>query len=337
MRGLVTVAATVCLWAAGDARAAVYVVSHDGIDAIESIRYSAQAGEANRVRVTYDGARVRIEDPGIRIVESDGGDVVGEVRCLAAGSEPAPWECRFLPTLACVSDGNNYVDCAAPGLREIVVDLGDGDDRFAAAVARGPSLHVAGAGGADVLNGNEIGGAVAVLDGGEGDDALRGSGGPSHLAGGPGADVFSGGAGHETVDYRASLLPVTVTLDGSAGDGAPLEGDDVGAGVDAVIGSAFRDELVGSDGGETLDGAGGDDRVNGRGGFDRVLGGAGADWLFGGYGRDTVSGGDGPDTIRVADDAADVFDCGLGVDQLERDALDTGDAARCELAYGALR
>ena len=67
-----------------------------------------------------------------------------------------------------------------------------------------------------------------VLDGGPGDDELRGHWGRDRLLGGPGddllhgggnADVLSGGPGVDTADYSTRVSPVRVSIGRGADDG----------------------------------------------------------------------------------------------------------------------
>jgi len=122
-----------------------------------------------------------------------------------------------------------------------------------------------GAGNDTVWGGN---GGEKIL-GQDGDDFLVGwgSGGTGFnlISGGPGADRIIGGAtGNDIVYYDASPVGVTVDLDGAAGDdGAPGEGDTIGADIDGVVGSPFDDTLTGNALHNILIGCAGSDRLDG--------------------------------------------------------------------------
>jgi len=120
-----------------------------------------------------------------------------------------------------------------------------------------------GGGGDDTLW--ALGGNDALL-GGDGADRLYGQGGNDLLQGGLGADSMDGGDGFDVASYVDATGGVGVRLDGIAAWGAAT--GDVLAGIEGVIGSAFRDTLVGNDDDNLLQGGGGPDTLYGQGGFD---------------------------------------------------------------------
>ncbi|MBM7517918.1 calcium-binding protein [Nocardioides nitrophenolicus] len=123
-----------------------------------------------------------------------------------------------------------------------------------------------------------VGGSAADrLTGSAGADELDGGSGDDLLDGGPGADVLRGGAGSDTVSYAGRVAPVTVSLDGAAGDGEAGEGDLVGPDVENATGGEGADRLTGSAGPNVLLGGGGDDVLDGGLGADALGGGAGVD------------------------------------------------------------
>ena len=117
--------------------------------------------------------------------------------------------------------------------------------------------NVTGGAGNDVL----LGGAPAnVLIGGLGEDSLDGEAANDVLDGGVGADELTGGAGTDTVTYGSRSAPVTVTLDGLAGDGEAGENDTIHTDVETVIGGSNDDQIFGSPLADTLiGGLGADD------------------------------------------------------------------------------
>jgi Ca2+-binding RTX toxin-like protein len=178
---------------------------------------------------------------------------------------------------------------------------GDGSD----------DLH--GGDGPDTLDGGAGDDALAgdagddTEQGGDGDDRLDGGPGPSTLSGSDN-DVLNGGSGEDTAIYARSAN-VTVSLDGSTGDGQSGESDNVGpdvedlttgSGNDTLIGNDQRNVLDGGPGNDTLRGLGGDDVLTDSGGdvaADTLDGGAGDDLLAAGAGPDTYVGGDGEDEV----------------------------------------
>src|SRR5262245_45858783 len=141
---------------------------------------------------------------------------------------------------------------------------------------------------------------VDYLYGEDGDDTLLGGRGPTGLWGGAGDDVMYGrggndgfisdnvaedgsdqmygGPGIDAVDYLERTVGVHASLDGVVGDdGAPGEGDTIGADVEDIMGSGYDDVLIGNDvanrilacgGSNTVDAKGGDDIMEEGDGFD---------------------------------------------------------------------
>jgi Ca2+-binding RTX toxin-like protein len=186
----------------------------------------------------------------------------------------------------------------------------------------GPNL-LDGGPGADTLNG--LGGDDTLMDSG-GDaaaDTLNGGEGDDTLSAGRGPDVYNGGDGEDAVvDYIGRTVPVNVTIDGNANDGAAGEGDNVGLDVEDVTGGSAGDTLVGSAVDNELVGGNGNDTISGGDGNDGLSGGPGRDTIDGGNGRDLLSGGGGADTLRSRDGVTDRDECGGGTDSVEGEARD---------------
>lgn len=180
----------------------------------------------------------------------------------------------------------------APGRRgvvrdDILVDLGDGDDRLV--VAR----------------------YIVDVQDGPGDDVIEIPRG--RFFAGLGRDVMRvSGIGASAVIYGDRWAPVGVTQDGQANDGEAGEHDDVGYGIDNVSGGRGDDVLVAGDRSSSLSGGGGsdllvggpaDDGLVGDGAYggvdgnDTLLGGGGNDMILGGPGGDVIRGGPGMDTM----------------------------------------
>jgi Ca2+-binding RTX toxin-like protein len=110
-------------------------------------------------------------------------------------------------------------------------------------------------------------------------------------------DSLSGGDGAgDVADYRGARRRVNVSLDGTANDGEPGEGDDVRSDVEGIRGGAAEDTF------------------SGGGASNRIDGGGGEDFLDGGPGVDDLRGGKARDAIRARDGGVDVVRCGSGVD-----------------------
>ncbi|WP_157592061.1 calcium-binding protein [Solirubrobacter soli] len=255
--------------------------------------FVAAPGESNQLSVASGfGYYVQFQD-----------GLVGSPAVINTGAGCAPTQFNG----PVVTTPYNFATCPGADITSISVDLGDGDDRYA-----GPVKHPArvdGGSGNDVLRGFEK---PVTLLGGPGDDSLTGSERSDVLDGGPGADDILGGdpysaAGPSTgdlVDYSSRTAPVTVTLDDVANDGEAGEGDNVHSDVDDIAGGS------------------GDDTLTGSAGENRIDGGAGDDTITGGDGPDALTGGAGDDTINAQDGFSDQISCGAGDDSVAADADD---------------
>ena len=131
-----------------------------------------------------------------------------------------------------------------------------------------------------------------TVDGGAGNDTLRGGNGADTLLGGAGNDTIyglpndariDGGLGFDTLNL--SLATGSVRYIATHGgqltywpDWTP-ETYAVAAGFEQVIGSGYGDFLLGGSGADSFDGAGGADHLDGGQGNDLLTGGAGADYF----------------------------------------------------------
>jgi len=116
-----------------------------------------------------------------------------------------------------------------------------------------------------------------TLDGGDGDDSIRGSTAADLIIGGNGNDTLLGHAGNDTIMAGTG----DDSVDGGAGnDGlSGFSGNDRiigGADNDTIYGGSGNDTLTGGDGADTIVGGAGGDTVDGEGGTDKVLGGSGS-------------------------------------------------------------
>jgi Ca2+-binding RTX toxin-like protein len=185
-------------------------------------------------------------------------------------------------TIPITTDGTCSVSrgtgtCPAAGITLVDVATGDQDDTI-----------------------SQTAGIASRLAGGPGNDRITGGPGDDVLRGEAGADTLSGGGGRDTADYSDRTNPVTVTLDGIAGDGEAGENDNVAADVENVAGGSGNDTLAGGDADNALYGNGGNDTLAGGNGSDVLDGGPGDDLLDGGMGADSLIGGDGNDRATYA-------------------------------------
>jgi Ca2+-binding RTX toxin-like protein len=233
-------------------------------------------------------------------------------------------------------------DNIQPGAGNDVIHGGDGNDRLYGGTG---DDQVYGDGGDDQPDG---GAGNDLVDGGDGNDALEYSQGVRNDTG-LGGDTYVGGPGTDHLWLDAHGNGVTISLNGVADDGSSGEGDNVGADIEDIDGTAGNDVFTGSPGpdgfsggfgNDEIHGGGGDDHLYGGGGDDRIFGDAGNDKLEGANGADTIDGGSGTDqlygdigscsiscsfdadTLLARDGERDTVDCGGGADSAQVDAVD---------------
>lgn len=123
------------------------------------------------------------------------------------------------------------------------------------------------------------------IDGGLGDDDLRGRDGEDTLIGGKGKDILYGNGGNDLLNG--------------------------GFGQDKLYGEKGSDLLYGGYGDDSLSGGDGNDRLHGDHGDDYITGDSGNDRLHGAWGNDTLIGGNGMDHLimrRANHNDIDVLD-----------------------------
>ncbi len=184
-----------------------------------------------------------------------------------------------------LSDDGHISIIPLASITSIQIDAGNGNDKIISDDAIKVPTTLMGGPGNDSLRA------------GGGDDFLSGAGGNDTMDGGLGADTMFGGSGTDTVTYASRTADLTITIDDNGNDGEAGERDDVGSGVENVIGGSGNDSIVGSAGNNSI--TGGD-------GNDTIFGAAGNDTIDGGLGADSMSGGPGLDTITYASRTASV-------------------------------
>lgn len=164
---------------------------------------------------------------------------------------------------------------------------------------------------------------AAMIDGGPGNDRLRGTSGPDQidgkagndrifgyggddaLVGGAGNDRVFGGAGNDTILgvqgndlLNGGAGNDTVTGDtNAAGDRTSFDRIYGAGGDDKLFGGDSRDKVHGGSGNDASEGGNGNDAMSGGTGDDVQRGGAGNDVIFANLGTDTTFGDDGDDTL----------------------------------------
>ena len=303
--------ATLALALPAAAPASVVEVSASaGPAAEEYLEYRASKGEANRVQVNMKGRDVVIVDRGVKRIAL-----------------------KRTPFGRCRATSARRVVC--PGLSVFLI-LRDGDDT---------ASFAPGADGSPPKDGDPFAfdeeyeddeGAVdeaTYVDGGAGDDRLKGTVYSDVIVPGPGRDkVFARGGDDEIHDdpdgaddhlrgggdadalHLTSASPVSVDLAANIAT-AGAETDSV-AGFERVHGSAGPDSLIGSDRSEALYGEGGGDRIDGRGGNDLLFGDS-PSTTQGNSSPNDITGGGGDDFIDVRSRnlvTTSPVDCGDGED-----------------------
>ena len=188
--------------------------------------------------------------------------------------------------------------------------------RFADIIVLFAPMSVFGGGGSDMIDATGV--TNDTVDGGDGNDTIRGDFGDDLLIGGAGSDSILGEFGDDSMDGGGA----NDTLIGAAG-------------FDSLFGGSGNDWISGDADSDTLSGGSGDDNLSGDDAADSLFGGDGADTLSGGAGADHASGGDGHDML-FGDDFADTLVGGGGNDTLhggiDNDRL-LGEAQR-DLIFG---
>jgi Ca2+-binding RTX toxin-like protein len=198
-------------------------------------------------------------------------------------------------------DGSNNVIFSFDGIHDALYG-GDGNDRMGGTFAG--TLMIDGGRGSDQIFISAIVPTMAVIYGGDGDDAAFGNNLSDRLYGGDGDDLLTG---HAATNRNALVQPSVPEASGN----------------DELYGGAGRDALYGFDGDDQIYGGSGDDsgtiRVAGDGfSFNPtpantetpqagLHGGAGDDYLDGGSGNDLISGGLGRD-VMLGGTGRDTFD-----------------------------
>ncbi len=202
--------------------------------------------------------------------------------------------------------GNDIINGAGGG---DFIDGQAGDDHIFGGSGDDPELN--GGTGNDVIKGEAGNDGIVPA---EGDDRGEGGPGDDSLVSSPGADTMLGGPGRDNASYRFHGAAIIADLDGQSGDdGAPSEGDTLGADIEDLTGTDYNDALTGNDSANMIDGVGGADMVLGLGGRDEI---DASGFVSGGDGNDTIQGAQRADTLK-GDSGDDVLRGGAGDDYLD--------------------
>jgi Ca2+-binding RTX toxin-like protein len=194
---------------------------------------------------------------------------------------------------------------ALSAVTRIIVNLLGGNDSYSSATQLDIKQTINGGAGNDLIRGGKQ---ADVMNGGDGDDRMDGR---------TRGDVFNGEGGSDTAIYRQrrATEPVTVIIDEIANDGGSSDQskDNVLSSTEHVQGGLGNDRLTGSS--KT-------NRLFGFEGNDTIVGLKGNDTLDGGAGNNTIDGGFGNDQIFSRNSIADIVDGGADSDTLIGDLVD---------------
>ena len=231
IEGTVATCAAVALLAPA-AGASTVGNSHDPASADPApVTYTADAGEANSLTLTSDGATLSFAES-VSLINSGVGGLDTEDTCLASATTTA--SCPTATTTVDLGDGNDTLTLGAC-LPPLNVTGGAGTDRLDFAPQPGPvSIDLGGTTPNLAVN------TVENVTGSAGDDTIDGDAAGNRLSGGSGIDHINGGPGVNN-------------LRGGAGDDVLTAGDDGdtlvgGPGIDSMTGGAGDDDISAADG-----------------------------------------------------------------------------------------
>lgn len=202
-------------------------------------------------------------------------------------------------------------DFSASDIENLQITGRDGDDKITAIGSfTGNALRIDGGEGNDILKGADsrniliggngddtlIGGNDEdEIHGGDGNDIIDGVAGSDVIYGGAGADIIFGGTGRD-VSYGGEGNDTIFSGEGyvttQLGEDGELEQIPV-----AGLSDIYGDTVYGGDGDDTLEGGSGADHLYGGNGNDTINGAGLWDVIDGGSGDDILDGGSGKDTI----------------------------------------
>lgn len=253
-------------------------------------------------------------------------DTVGDNTLIVNGSGSANTFTigQSVDRLLTVSDAGKSVTVGPTFILAIINGNNGNDTINISDLSKVPPIVVevhGGAGNDSIIGtGSKIGRVRLLLDGGDGNDTVRGTLGDDTILGGAGNDNLKGSDGNDTISGEDG----DDFVDGEAGN----DSIDGGSGTDLLRGGVGSDTILGGNDFDTLEGGNGNDSLDGGSSVDSLLGGAGNDTLLGGLGADTLDGGDGNDVLDGGRNNDSILG-GLGDDKIRgdhgHDTIDAGD------------
>ncbi|MBV6632703.1 MAG: hypothetical protein KI792_06690 [Alphaproteobacteria bacterium] len=270
-------------------------------------QFDTQNGGQIETLKFYDGSSVAVADVDYVLTATEGDDVFGTSLVLRLNND--------------------------------IVNLLGGDDNFQT-WTQSSKVDVRGGDGNDTIQGARSGASNDTLDGGNGDDLLRGNGGDDRYIASSGNDTVNektAGSGNDTIEFGPGISSTSVRfyeqgddllidwgvpnssivllgqLNSNANDKVEWAEFADGSTLDLIndisitpLGSSGADSFVGGSGNDLYDGGSGDDTLEGL---------TGNDTLYGGYGNDLIQGGADADAL-YGGYAADTLNGGAGADTL---------------------
>jgi Ca2+-binding RTX toxin-like protein len=206
-----------------------------------------------------------------------------EVRTLMSGPGSA-----YLSGSTLVIQGNATQACSitadlSSNKKNINIDIDNGSSVtvFSPSLSSVKAISLTGGSGSDYIYVDAALTVPTTINGGQGNDSVRGD---------SGFNTITEGDGNVWINSRGSSNYIKV-----------------GNGKDTVFGSAGNDTIVAGNGNDTLDGAGGNDQITAGDGNDTITGGAGNDTLVAGNGNDVIDTGTGNNKVTVGAGASTII------------------------------
>ncbi len=296
------------------------------------IQYTASKGEDNRVTIRELKRSFIITDKGTKLLRAKTNEGFKNT-CKRRNAKSLICPNEFaVAVFANLRDGNDkisYLPRKPPRKPEVAitdpVKLAESYEDTEGALQE--SAFIDGGSGNDVIRGTRFDDTIVP---GTGKDRVYGLEGPDRILLQPDGekDRISGGPGLDTVQYSGSKA---VTVDLAAGTGGRGDDLDTLLSINRVHGTDSNDILRGSDGADALYGEGGNDEIDGRGGNDLLVGDSP---ITTDSSANRITGGPGDDLVdaRGAKLApTTTISCGEGNDRMAGEVDDRVDAT-CESA-----
>lgn len=287
------------------------------LQGITLLKLSADGGGgADIIKLSSDAALVSLTDSSIKLADAVVDHKSFETTSYLGGVTDNTLDITGIKLSKLVADGGAGIDAFKLTTDESLVTMTDTSLKLAVASMTHKAFEAMsylGGASPNTFDGAALTSIKLTLDGGDGNDVLKGGGLADLLTGGLGNDAFKGGGGLDTlqeigdVDFAATNTQLTglgtdslnsieqLILTGGTHsnklDASKFTAGSVvldgGAGNDTLSGGSMNDVLIGGLNDDTISGGKGDDRLAGNDGDDKLDGGDGTDYGDGGTGDDS--------------------------------------------------